>query len=245
MYIYGKFASIYDELMDDFDYEAWFNYIEKIWEKTKKPKNVLEMACGTGNLSYYIARNAYNLDCFDISDEMLSKAYNKMAEYKNVNIFNQDMIKFNLHKKYDSIVAICDSINYIIDDEDLLRTFKNVYDHLEDDGVFIFDINSYYKLKDIIGNNTFVEDREDVFYIWENYFDEDTRICDFYLTFFFLEEDGNYERFNEDHMERAYRVREVVDLLKKAGFNNIEYYEAFSFNEVHNQTERINFVVKK
>lgn len=245
MYIYGKFASVYDELMDDFNYKNWFNYIETIWEKTKKPKNVLEMACGTGNLSYYIANAGYDLDCFDISNEMLSRAYNKMDGFKNVNIFNQDMVEFNLHKKYDSIVSICDSINYIVDDEKLLQTFTNVYNHLEDDGVFIFDINSYYKLKNIIGNNTFVEDREDVFYIWENYFDDDSRICDFYLTFFFLEDGMMYERFNEDHMERAYMVKEIEELLNKAGFTNIEYYEAFTFDEANSETERINFIVRK
>lgn len=245
MDIYGDFASVYDELMDDFDYEKWFEYIEGIWSLKARPKKVLEMACGTGNLSYHIGEAGYTLDCFDLSDEMLAKANHKLNRFKNVNIFKQNMVDFNFYKKYDSVLAICDSINYIVEDEDLIQTFKNVYDHLEDGGSFIFDINSYYKLRHIVGENTFVEDRDDVLYTWENYFDEDTNICEFYLTFFFKEKDNLYRRFNEDHMERAYRTEEVVSFLKLAGFTDIEYYQAFTFDEVEEETERINFIVRK
>ena len=96
MNIYNKFAKIYDELMNDFDYEEWFDYIEDIFKKYKKnPKNILEMACGTGNLSYHFAENGYKLTCFDLSNEMLSQADEKLKAYRNVKIFKQNMIDFN------------------------------------------------------------------------------------------------------------------------------------------------------
>lgn len=243
---YGKFAKVYDELMVDFDYEEWFLYIENIFKKyNKNPQNILEMACGTGNLSYYLAKGRYNLTCFDISEDMLAHAYEKLRKYKNVDIMKADMIDFNLNKKFDSVISICDSINYIKNKDNLEKVFKNVYDHLEKDGIFIFDINSYYKLKHIIGNNTFVEDSEDVFYIWENFYDEFDDLCDFYLTFFFKKDDISYERFDEHHIEKAYKTLEVVEILEKIGFKKIDFYQAFSFDNVGEKTERINFVASK
>lgn len=245
MDIYNRFAYLYDELMNDFDYENWFNYIENIFIRyNKSPKDILEMACGTGNLSYYIAKKGYKLTCFDLSDEMLAIAYQKMMKFQNAKILNQDMIDFKLNKKFDSIISICDSINYIIDEKDLLKVFENAYHHLQEDGIFIFDINSYYKLKEIIGNNIFIEDREEIFYSWDNYYDEEEDICDFYLTFF-VKEGSTYTRFDEVHRERAYHTNKIVELLKKAGFNKIDYFEGFTFDNIKEDTERINFIAIK
>src|SRR5690554_3582377 len=113
--MYNKFAYIYDKLMDDIDYESWYLYIESIFQKFyKEPKKILEMACGTGNLSYYFGKNGYDLTCFDLSNDMLSIAYNKLKKFKNVKIINQNMIDFSINNKFDVIVSICDSINYII-----------------------------------------------------------------------------------------------------------------------------------
>lgn len=246
MNIYNKFAYLYDDLMDNVDYENWFNYIEDIFEKyDKKPKKILEMACGTGNLSYFLAKKGYNLTCFDLSEDMLSEAYGKLRKFKNVKLLNQNMVDFKFSESFDAVISICDSINYITDKKDLIKTFKNVWNHLGEGGIFIFDINSYYKLKFIIGNNTFVEDKENIFYVWENYYDENTDICEFYLTFFASEDGENFIRFDEEHRERAYKTEEIMDILKEVGFSRIDYYSAFSFDEPHEKTERINFVAIK
>jgi ubiquinone/menaquinone biosynthesis C-methylase UbiE len=242
---YEKFALYYDDLMDDIDYENWFLYIEDIFSKFNlKPKNLLEMACGTGNLTYYLCNKGYKVTCFDRSSDMLSIAYNKLSSFRNVNILNQDMVNFRINKKFDAIVSICDSINYIVNDKELLRTFKNVYEHLENDGIFIFDINSYYKLSTVVGNNIFVEDREDIYYIWQNYFDEDNKFAHFYLTFF-IKENDKFVRFDEEHLERAYQIEEIKSLLKCSGFDDIFCFEAFSFNKPEMESDRINFVAKK
>lgn len=243
---YGKFAHIYDDLMTDFNYESWFEYIKSIFKKYDiAPNRILEMACGTGNLSYYLAKEGYDLTCFDLSPDMLAKTYEKLRKYRNVEIINQNMIDFKLKSKYEAVISVCDSINYILKNKELEATFKNVWNHLEDKGVFIFDINSYYKLKNIIGNNTFIHDKEDVFYVWENYFDGAKDICEFYLTFFFKENTSKYKRFDEIHMERAYKVDYVEELLYRVGFTSVDYYKGFTFDDIDDKTERINFVAVK
>lgn len=243
---YNEFASLYDELMNDFDYEKWFYYIEDIFRRYNiSPKRILEMACGTGNLSIHLAEKGYKLTCFDLSEEMLAQAYEKLNKYKNVKLLNGDMIHFKIDQKFDSIISICDSINYITDLKDLKSTFENVYKHLDDNGIFIFDINSFYKISEIIGNNVFVEDREDIFYTWQNYYDSETRVCEFYLSFFIKENGDNYIRFDEDHKERAHTVEEIISTLKSAGFKSIDYFEAFTTEEITPTTERINFVARK
>lgn len=244
--MYGEFAQVYDELMNDFDYGSWYEYIEDILIKyNRKPKNILEMACGTGNLSEKLAENGYKLTCFDLSEDMLVMADGKLNKYKNVRLLKQNMVDFDLGEKYELILSVCDSINYILKEDDLYRSFKNVYDHLEDGGLFVFDINSHYKLTEIIGNNTFVEDRENIFYTWENYYDREEEIVEFYLTFFVSEDGENFQRFNEDHIEKAWRKEEIIGLLKKAGFISVDCLEAFTFKEAETKTERLNFIVRK
>lgn len=241
--MYGDFAFIYDSLMTDVDYENWYSYIKLILDKyNKNPKSILEMACGTGNISYYFAKDGYDLTCFDLSSDMLSIAYNKLNQFKNVTLLNQNMIDFKINKEFDLIICLCDSINYIIEKEHLLKTFRNVREHLSQNGIFIFDINSYYKLKEIIGNNTFIEDREDIFYIWQNYFDCKDNISHFYLTFFVKEQNGFFRRFHEEHLERAYKLEEVIELLDMAGFSQIYSYDGFSFKAPNKRSERIHFV---
>lgn len=246
MTAYGDFASLYDQLMNDVDYEKWFNYIEEIFERNgKKPRTILEMACGTGNLTEFFCKENYEVTCFDLSEEMLTVASSKLSSYRNVNILKQDMTELNLSdNKFEVIVSACDSINYIISLDDLLRVFKNAYNHLEQGGLFVFDINSYFKLKNVIGENIFVEDQEDIFYVWDNEFLEEEQLCNFYLTFF-VKEDGLYRRFDETHVERAYQTEEILDALKKSGFKKVDYYDEFTFDDVKEKSERIFFTALK
>lgn len=240
---YQEFALLYDELMNDIDYKSWYDYIKEIFKKyNKKPKTILEMACGTGNLTEYFCEDGYNITAFDISEDMLSITYNKLDKFKNLSILKQDMVNLNLgSKKFDIIICACDSMNYITREEDLKKVFENAYKCLNDGGLFIFDINSYYKLKNIIGNNTFVQDTGDIFYVWENEFLEDEEICNFYLTFF-VNEGGLYRRFEEHHIERAYKTDVIKDYLIDAKFKEVYIYEDFKFSESSLDSERIFFV---
>jgi len=242
---YERFAYIYDELMNDFDYVNWAKYINEIITKENRVvKNVLEMACGTGSLTKELLKSGYNVDAFDLSVDMLAIARDKLKSHKNCRLFNLDMTKFRINKKYDLVISACDSINYILQEELILEAFKNAYDHLEEEGLFVFDINSYYKLTVVLGNNVFIEDRDDIFYTWDNHLDTDTNIVDFYLTFF-VKNESLYNRFDEHHREKAYKYERIMELLHTSGFSDVKAYQGFSFDGVKANTERINFVAKK
>lgn len=242
---YGDFAFYYDILMEDVDYDRWSKYIKDILDKNSVSyKDVLEMACGTGNVSVRLAKMGYGVTAFDLSEDMLSVASSKASEEgARVNFLCQDMRDIKLNDEFGIILCLCDSINYITDEEELYEVFKWVYDHLKDEGIFIFDINSSYKLRNIIGSNTFTYNTEDVAYIWDNYVTEENTV-EFYLTFFVGE--GNlYRRFDEEHIERIYETEDIIRLLGKAGFSSIAVNEAFTFENPYDTSERINFTVRK
>lgn len=242
---YREMAYYYDMLMDDIDYDTWIKYITDTKEMLHvKQNDVLEMACGTGNVSVRLAGMGYQVTAFDISQDMLAVASQKAAEYGvDIRFVAQDMLDIKLKDKFGIILCLCDSINYITNKEELKRVFKWVHDHLKDDGVFIFDINSSYKLREIIGENTFTYDNDDIVYIWDNSQCSDNTV-EFYLTFF-IKQGNLYRRFDEIHIERIYENHEIVELLKAAGFNKINMNDGFTFNGVCDTSERISFVVQK
>jgi len=243
---YGGFAYLYDRLMEDVDYGEWANYVEKIMlEEDNKPHKILELACGTGNITIPLAGKGYNITGLDISQDMLMVAKDKALE-KNMDILfiQQDMIDLELEEKFDCVLSMCDGMNYIIDENDLTQVFQRVYNTLEDEGVFIFDISSYYKIKNILGNNTFGENLDDVCYLWENYFDEESNTIEMELTFFI--QDGKYYKKEEEyHIQRAYKLEEITNVLNRLDFKDIRIYEGFNFNKPKRNSERIFFVAKK
>ncbi|TCO71473.1 class I SAM-dependent DNA methyltransferase [Marinisporobacter balticus] len=243
---YSAFAYVYDQLMEDVDYKGWVLYIEEIFERCGiKPKNIAELACGTGNVTNILAKRGYNLIGVDISADMLFIAQEKSrAMGVEVIYLNHDMRELSLPTELDGILCVCDGVNYIADEKDLRKVFKSVYHHLKDGGLFIFDISTYYKLANILGNNTYAENFEEVSYIWENYFEEAQKMCDFDLTIFVKEED-TYRKYEETHSQRAYEEKEILDQLKGIGFKKIECFEAFTFSDPKEESERIYFVCQK
>ncbi len=242
---YSGLALVYDELMNDVNYKNWFKYIKKNLEQRNfKPNTVLEMACGTGKFTKLLCEEKYDVTCFDISEDMLSIAYNKLDSYDNIKILKQNMVDFKLFSKFDLILCLCDSINYITEYNKLIDVFKNAYNHLNKNSFFVFDINSYYKLFNIIADNVFVEDRDKIFYVWENYPNISEAQIEFYLTFF-IKDNNKYVRFDEKHIQKAYKINDIISALNKAGFKDISYSESYSLRQVGNESERISFIVRK
>lgn len=239
--IYKDFAQIYDNLMYDFNYDLVYKSILDLYTKSDfKVKNILELACGTGSLTEKLAPK-FNVDAIDFSEDMLAVAQNKTMRYNNVKYFKQDMRTFHMGKKYDSCLCICDSLNYILEENDIEKIFKSVYEHLEDGGVFIFDLNSEKKFQDM--SETYVDDTEDVFYVWENFYDEENKLNTYGVNFFIEEEKGLYRRVYEEHVERAYSIEFIKDKLNKTLFKNIEIYDDYYFDEeFHEDSHRIVFV---
>ncbi len=242
---YNDFADIYDELInEDINYRGWS---EKIIEICKEynvgRREYLDLACGTGNFTKLIGKNFIFTTAIDLSEYMLSIADEKLkAEGIKAKVMCQDICTFNLKKQFDLITCGLDSTNYIIEDEKLQLYFMSVNKHLKNDGIFIFDINTEYKIKNILGNNSFNYDREDVVYIWENQLQED--IVDMYLTFF-VKEGQVYHRFDEHHRERAYSESKIEKFIKESNLvieKKLNCYEEVAIGE---NTERITYVLSK
>ncbi len=240
---YNEFANIYDELIyEDIDYDKVAEKIIEICrENNVKFDDYLDLACGTGNVAVKVCKEFKNSFAVDLSDEMLNVAFEKFKENKvRAKIICQDMCELDLNHKFDLISCVLDSTNYVTEDDDLRSYLSKVYEHLKDDGLFIFDINSYYKLSKILGDNIYTYSSEDIFYTWENAFEDD--ILNMFLTFFVKKDSGLYERFEEEHIERAYTENMIEKILSECGFKLIGKFDGYSSNKVNEESERILYI---
>lgn len=242
---YGEFAKIYDGLInEDINYDEMVERILEICNLYNVELNdYLDIACGTGNVTIRIAKYFKNIYGVDLSEDMLREAFDKFKESRiKGKIICQDMTELSLNKEFDLITSVLDSTNYIIDLNDLQNYFNGVYNHLKANGLFIFDVNSYYKLSEILGNNIYTYSEEDVFYTWENVFEDS--LLSMFLTFF-VKKGDLYERFEEEHLERAYTEKELEQELKKANLEVIAKFDGYTENYVQANTERIVYVIRK
>ncbi|GAA0085089.1 class I SAM-dependent methyltransferase [Clostridium sp. CTA-7] len=242
---YGEFAKIYDELInEDINYQEMCDRIIDICkDENISFNNYLDIACGTGNVTVKLAKNFKESFAVDLSDDMLREAFDKLKKEKiKCKLICQDMSELSLNRKFDLITSVLDSSNYIVEESKFIDYLKRVKEHLSDDGIFIFDINSYYKLSEILGNNIYTYSEDQVFYTWENTFEDD--ILSMFLTFF-VKKGDLYERFEEEHIERAYKEEFIDSKLKELGFKVIGKFDGYSDKNVENLTERIMYVVKK
>ncbi|CUU47214.1 class I SAM-dependent DNA methyltransferase [Clostridium beijerinckii] len=243
---YKEFANIYDELIyEDINYDKVADKIINICrENNLKFEDYLDLACGTGNVSINVAKYFKTVYAVDLSDDMLNVAFDKFKKNKiKAKVICQDMCELSLNKRFDLITSVLDSTNYITEDEDLLDYFSNVYEHLKENGIFIFDINSYYKLSTVLGNNIYTYSSEEIFYTWENSFEDD--VLNMFLTFFVKNENELYKKFEEEHFERAYKESYIEDILKKCNFRIINKFSGYSDEEVNENSERILYIVSK
>lgn len=242
---YEEFAIIYDKLInEDIDYNKIAKKIFQICEEYNiNRKDYLDLACGTGNVAINIADSFEDSCAVDLSEDMLTIAYDKFQQNNiNCQFLCQNMSELSLGKKFDLITCVLDSTNYIVEDEDIQNYFKAVSNHLKDDGIFIFDINSYYKITQILGDNIYTYDNDDIFYVWENQLEDD--VVNMFLTFFVKDKNG-YRRFDEEHTERGYTESQIEELLENANLQVIKKFDGYNDKEVNDLSERILYIVKK
>lgn len=242
---YSDFAYIYDALMHrDIDYEKWADYIENIFTMYDiNPDLVCDLACGTGNVTIPLARRGYDMTGVDISEDMLNIARDK-AEGLDILFLNQSMANLDLYGTMGAFLCMIDGINYILPPKTLLKLFTRIKTcFIDNGGLFIFDISTEYKLKNIIGSNTFVHCGKKIFYTWQNRYIESKKLSDMFLTFF-VKQGENYRRFEERHLQRAYSAAELTALIKKAGFASVDIYDELSFSPPKKDSERIVFVCR-
>lgn len=242
---YGEFAKIYDELInEDINYDEMTDRIIEIGrENNISFDDYLDVACGTGNVMIRIAKYFKNIYAVDLSEDMLREAFDKLKNNRvKGKIICQDMTELSLNRQFDLITSVLDSTNYIIEPEGLENYFKGIYDHLKEDGIVVFDINSYYKISEILGNNIYTYSEDDVFYTWENTYEDE--LLSMFLTFF-VKRGDLYERFEEEHFERAYSEKEIENYLQKANLELIAKYDGYTNTVVQANSERIVYVAKR
>ncbi|MDQ2085399.1 class I SAM-dependent methyltransferase [Herbivorax sp. ANBcel31] len=231
--------------MYDVDYKNWADFIENIFKVHKiKPSLMLDLACGTGSFTVEMAKRGYDMIGVDISTDMLNCAKHKSFDFKNILYLNQDMIDFELYGTVDTIICLMDSLNYILYKKDVKKLLKNVYNYLNDGGLFIFDINTPFKFKNILKNNVFYDVSEEITYIWQNYFDSKKNICEFDLTVF-MKENNIYKRIDEVHLERCYEINDLKKMISESGLKLLNIYDNLKLRKISSKTQRGFFVCKK
>ena len=246
MSAYEAFASVYDIFMEQVEYDQWMNHIHAIWEKFGlQPKTVIDLGCGTGSIALPLAKEGYDVIGVDLSPEMLTEDDHKaMEEGVSVRFACQDMTELELGEEADCILSLCDSMNYLTEDGQLEDAFKSIAQHMKQESLFLFDLNTEYKFKDVLGQNVFGSAEEHAAYIWENDYDEEEKINEYYVSFFIENEDGLYERIEEFHYERAYSMEEIEEGLQAAGMELVEVYDGYSFDAPRAESERLLFAAR-
>ncbi len=244
---YDAIASVYDSINSEIDYSAWADFIEKCFSRflPQRPSLVLDLACGTGSMTFELQKRGYDMIGADMSEEMLFKAYDKAYdnEISNILFIKQDMRDFELYGTVGAIVCCLDSINYLTSNSDLEKCFACAHNYLDPDGLFIFDVNTPYKFENTYGNNHYIfedtdSDGNTAFCGWQNDYDTATGLCKFYLSVFTESEDGRYDRSDEEQTERCYTKNELTDALEKCGFRVLGFYSNFDFSVPNEKCER-------
>lgn len=265
MEAYTDFAQVYDTFMDETPYEEWCDYLLTLLQKYQgekesveaQPENVrenlrqeqntiLDLGCGTGTLTELLARRGYDMIGIDLSEEMLQIAMEK-REKSGLDILylQQDMRELELYGTVGAVVSVCDSVNYLLEEDEIVQTFRLINNYLYPQGIFIFDFNTTYKYAEVIGDTTIAENREDCSFIWENYYDPDGEINEYDITIFVREEDDRFRRFQETHLQRGYEPEQMRQLVEQAGMLFVEAIDADTHGEVTKTSERVYIVARK
>ncbi|NBK90447.1 class I SAM-dependent methyltransferase [bacterium 1XD21-13] len=244
---YAGFAEVYDLFMDNVPYEKWRDRIVELLREYKVEDGlVLDLGCGTGTLTELLAEAGYDMIGVDASEEMLELAVEKRTlSGHDILYLLQDMRAFELYGTVRAVVSVCDSINYIAEEEELLQVFSLVNNYLDPGGIFLFDINSVYKYENLLGENTIAENREEGSFIWENYYDPEEMLNQYDLTLFIRQEDGRYRKYEETHFQRAYSVEQIQRLLREAGMELLRICDADTGQEPSEFTERIHVIARE
>lgn len=260
MDIYQDFAGVYDRFMDEVPYEHWGERIDRLIQKygVSKPERdtegllesernlVVDLGCGTGTLAELMYAKGYDMIGVDASECMLNVAMEKKEKSGSEILYlQQDMRELELYSTVGTIFSVCDSLNYILDEDELLEVFSLVNNYLFPGGIFIFDFNTDHKYRDIIGETTIAENREDCSFIWENFYDPEEEINEYDLTVFVREEGDTFRRFTETHFQRGYTVEQMLALVGRAGMSVVEVLDADTGEAVTDRSQRVYVIAKE
>lgn len=235
---YEDMSLVYDKLTQDQPYHSWFNIVEHFLPSDSH--DLLDIGCGTGNLTQLLT-SLGEVTGMDISVDMLSIARQKTNQVKWI---EGNMTHFNLNKKFNMITIFCDSLNYLSSSKEVKETFNKVYQHLTDDGVFLFDVHTVHKMNTLFNNQSYIDETENVFLGWEA-IQGNEPLSVYHEMTFFIQNNGSYRRFDESHYQRTYEEDVYKRLLNEAGFKEVKTFTDFDFNQKEEDADRLFFVVKK
>lgn len=246
MEAYRSFAWVYDMFMDNVPYEEWCEYLTGLLEEYGiKSGILLDLGCGTGSLTELLADRGYDMIGIDNAEDMLEIAAEKREKSgHDILYLMQDMREFELYGTVQAAVSICDSINYILDYEELVQVFSLVNNYLDPEGIFIFDCNTEYKYQELLADNVIAENREEGSFIWENYYYEEEHMNEYDLTLF-IKEGRQYSKYVETHYQRCYSLDEIKAALEKAGMKLEAVYDAFTREAPRSDSERIYIIARE
>ncbi|MYL63000.1 methyltransferase domain-containing protein [Bacillus hwajinpoensis] len=238
MQSYERFSYVYDRLMEEAPYGEWVDLVKKEVATGK----VLDLGSGTGECSINLAQVGFDVTAVDLSEHMLSVAQDKAIREKlPIKFLQQDMRELETGELYDVVTIFCDSLNYVTDREGVKATLSNVYQHLKQGGVLLFDVHSLYKVQSLFVDNTFASSEDDISYIWNSFAGAEEGAVEHELSFFVENEEGLYERFDEIHYQRTFAIDEYLVWLREVGFENISVTSDFTTLEPTPSSERLFF----
>lgn len=245
---YGVFSEFYDALTANVSYDTVSQVLSSLLTRYGKSRGLLlDLACGTGSVSVRLAEKGYEVIGVDLSPEMLSEAQNKAySAGQNILFLCQDMTALDLYGTVDAAVCTLDGLCHLPDEESVFAALQKVSLFMNPGGVFLFDVNSVYKHRVVLGNNTFVYDTDDVYCVWQNTLLSDGVTVQMDLDFFEpVSDKGDYVRQSERFTERAYPRETLEAMLKKAGFTVLDVFDGYSGKPAHDTSERLLFAVRK
>lgn len=244
--MYSEFAFVYDELMGDAQYKKRTSYLMSLFKKYGDvPTLLLDVACGTGGFSNEFSKLGVEVIGVDMSEEMLSVARENSAELgTDVLFLCQKAEELDLYGTVDGAVCCLDSLNHITDYRTLCTALKKVSIFLEKGKLFIFDVNTEYKHKEVLGNNVFVIDKQDVYCVWANNYSKKNNIVEISLDFF-IKDGETYQRSCEEFSERAYSQDQLEKALKKAGLEIVKIFDDMTEKPLNKKSERAIYITRK
>lgn len=249
MEAYTSFAEVYDQFMDNVPYREWADFLQEILQKEGINDGlVLDLGCGTGSMTEELAGRGYDMIGVDNSEDMLEIAMEKRQESgHDILYLLQDMQEFELYGTVRAVVSVCDSVNYVTEKEELEQVFRLVNNYLDPGGIFVFDFNTEYKYREVLGDRTIAENREDSSFIWDNYYYEEEHMNEYELTLFIQETDQKelYHKYQETHFQRAYTLEEIGELLERSGLRFVAAYEDYTKEAPGKGSERICVVARE
>ena len=244
MEAYTGFASVYDMYMDNVPYDEWADNIKKLFQKYQMPMEIVcDLGCGTGQMTRRLRKMGYDMIGIDVSYDMLMEA---MADEDSEGILYlcQDMREFELYGTVGAVVSVCDSINYLTDEAELLKVCKLVNNYLDPKGLFIFDVKTehYYKK---LGCSTIAENREEGSFIWENDYNKQSKDNYYFLTIYQENEEGTFDRYEEEHTQHAFSIDEIKGAITESGLQFLEVLDVNTMSAPTEDSDRLYFIARE